>query len=63
MHLLNILNIVRKYILRSLIKGFLKSTLRYEKNIISLMNIEFDSKNVYGNSDKYLNTKIKVNKR
>ena len=24
------------------------------------MNIEFDSKNVYGNSDKYLNTKIKV---
>ena len=27
------------------------------------MNIEFDSKNVYGNSDKYLHTKIKVNKR
>ena len=27
------------------------------------MNIEFDSKNVYGNSDKYINTKINVNKR
>lgn len=27
------------------------------------MNTEFDSKNVYGNSDKYINTKINVNKR
>ena len=26
------------------------------------MNIEFDSKTVYGNSDKYINTKIKSNK-
>ena len=31
--------------------------------MISLMNTEFDSKNVYGNSDKYINTKINVNKR
>ena len=26
------------------------------------MNIEFDNKTVYGNSDKYINTKIKSNK-
>ena len=27
------------------------------------MSIEVDGKTVYGNSDKYINTKIEVNKR
>ena len=40
--------------------NLLKSTTKYGKKISSLMNIEFDSKSVYGDGDKYIKTRIKM---
>ena len=36
---------------------------KYTKRVSSLMNIEFDSKSVYGDNDKCIKAKIKNTKR
>ena len=41
-------------------KQLLKSTIKYGTEVKNLLNIEFDSETVYGDSDKYIKTKIKI---
>ena len=41
-------------------KQLSKNYNRYGKKIEKLMSIDFDSKPVYGNDDKYIKTKIKT---
>ena len=38
----------------------LKKYTKIWEKVINLMNIKFDSKPVYGDNDKYINTKIKL---
>ena len=52
--------IIRQCLLKSLRKKLLKKyTKIWRKKISSLINKEFDSEPVYGDSDKYTKTKIK----
>ena len=51
--------IIRQCLLKSLIKKLLKKYTKIWKKISSLINKEFDSEPVYGDSDKYIKTKIK----
>ena len=51
--------IIRQCLLKSLIKKLLKRYTKIWKKISSLINKEFDSEPVYGDSDKYIKTKIK----
>ena len=61
MGLLNTLKIIiRPCLLRSVIKNFFKKYTKIRGKISSLMNKEFDSDPVYGNSDKYIKAKIKL---
>ena len=43
-----------------MIKNFFKKYTKIRGKISSLMNKEFDSDPVYGNSDKYIKAKIKL---
>ena len=43
-------------------KQLLKNTIKYEKKIERLMSIDFDSKTIYGDDNKYIKTKIKTYK-
>ena len=43
-----------------MINSFLKSIIKYGKKIKKLLKIEFDSKLVYGDDNKYIKTKIKI---
>ena len=43
-------------------KQLLKNTIKYEKKIERLMSIDFDSKTIYGDYNKYIKTKIKTYK-
>ena len=43
-------------------KNFLKITTKYGKKIERLMSIDFDSKTIYGEDNKYIKTKIKTYK-
>ena len=45
-----------------MINNFLKIIIKYGKKTEKLMSIDFDSKPVYGNDDKYIKTKIKTYK-
>ena len=47
-------------LLRLVINSFLKSITKYGKKIEKLLKIEFDSKPVYGDDNKYIKTKIKI---
>ena len=43
-----------------MINNFLKIIIKYGKKTEKLMSIDFDSKPVYRNDDKYIKTKIKT---
>ena len=43
-----------------MINSFQKSIIKYGKKVEKLLKIEFDSKPVYGDDDKYIKTKIKT---
>ena len=47
-------------LLRLVINSFLKSITIYGKKIEKLLKIEFDSKPVFGDDNKYIKTKIKI---
>ena len=49
-------------LLRLMINNFLKIIIKYGKKTEKLMSIDFDSKPVYGNDDKYIKIKIKTYK-
>ena len=57
--MLNILIVIKQCLLRLLIKKLLKKYTKIWERVSSLMNIELDSKPVYGDNDKYIKTKIK----
>ena len=40
--------------------NFLKSIIKYGKKLTMLLKIEFDSKPVYGDDNKYIKTKNKI---
>ena len=40
--------------------NFLKSIIKYGKKLTMLLKIEFDSKPVYGDDNKYIKTKTKI---
>ena len=58
MGILNALIVLRRCLLRSAIKTYLKSKLKYDSS--SLMSIEFDSKLVSDGNDNYLKIKTKL---
>ena len=57
--MLNTLIIIKQCLLRSVIKKLLKKYVKVWKKICSLMNKKCDNEPIYGDSDKYIKTKIK----
>ena len=53
------LMIMQQYLLRLVIKQLFKKYNQIWKKVEQLLKIEFDSKPVYGDDDKYIKTKIK----
>ena len=54
------LMIMQQYLLRLVIKQLFKKYNQIWKKVEQLLKIEFDSKPVYGDDDKYIKTKIKI---
>ena len=52
--------IMQQYLLRLVIKQLFKKYDQIWKKVEQLLKIEFDSKPVYGDDDKYIKTKIKI---
>ena len=55
------LRVIQQCPLKLVTNNCWKSTMKYGKKVEKLLKIEFDSKPVYGDNDKYIKTKIKIN--
>ena len=51
---------MQQCLLRLIINNFLKITTKYGKKLKKVLNIDLESKPVYGDNDKYIKTKITI---